>query len=125
MNRKEIEAVIQDYFDAGFESDGPKMRNTIHDSAHIFGHDDEGNLSDMNKDTFLELVTHGKQNPQEPGYPRQDEIISIDFTSESTAVAVIKIRVEAIMFTDILSLIKLDGKWWIICKLFSGVAIDA
>jgi len=119
MNINEIKAVIQDYFDAGYDCDGAKMREVFNKAAHIFGHDEAGALRDRDLNTFIALVETPK-----PEYQRQDEILSIDFTSEDTAVARVKTRVGNILFTDVLSFIRLDGKWTIISKLYAGAPVN-
>ena len=124
MDGNEIKAVIQTYFDAGYECNGEKMREAFHGVAHIYGHDEGGTLNDMDKEAFIKLVESGKPGMPESKYPRQEEIISIDFTGEDTAVARVKLRVGNIMFTDILSFMRLDGKWSIISKLYAGAPIS-
>jgi len=121
METNEIKEVIQTYFDAGYESDGEKMRTAIHNAAHTYVHDERGALMDRDKETFIKLVESGKSNAP---YPRQEEILSIDFTSENTAVALVKVRIGKILFTDVLSFIRLDGKWTIISKLAAGEPVE-
>jgi len=119
MDTTEIKEILQIYFDASFESSEGKMAQVFHDAAHIYGHSQDGNLSDSPKEAFVKMV--GRKPVNQPPYPREDEILSIDFTGENTAVARVKIRVNNTMFTDILSFIKIDGKWSVIAKLYSGV----
>lgn len=124
MDSTEIRGVIQTYFDASFESSGEKMAQVFHDAAHIYGHGENSALNDMEKSFFVNLV--GTPRPDVPGsdYPRQDEILSIDFTGENTAVARVKLRVGNTLFTDMLCFMRLNGKWGVISKVFSGVPID-
>jgi len=124
MDSTEIKGIIQTYFDASFESSGEKMAQVFHDAAHIYGHGENGALNDMPKSFFVNLV--GTPRPDAPvvDYPRQDEILSIDFTGENTAVARVKLRVRNTLFTDMLCFMRLGGKWGVIAKVFSGVQID-
>ena len=124
MDSTEIRGVIQTYFDASFESSGEKIAQVFHDAAHIYGHGENSALNDMEKSFFVNLV--GTPRPDVPGsdYPRQDEILSIDFTGENTAVARVKLRVGNTLFTDMLCFMRLNGKWGVISKVFSGVPID-
>ena len=115
MDSNEIKAIIQNYFDAGFECDGEKMRGVFHNAAHIYGIGDGGVFQDRDKEAFIKLVETPKG-----GYPRHDEVLSIDFIDENTAVARIKTRIGNILFTDNLSFLRLDGKWSVITKLFAG-----
>ena len=119
MNSNEIKEVIQKYFNSGYEGSGAKTREIFHGAAHILGHAEGGVLGDMDLESFVKLVETPK-----PDYPRQDEILSIDFTGENSAVARVKIRIMNIMFTDILCFLRLNGQWKIISKVYSGVPVN-
>ena len=124
MDSAEIKGIIQTYFDASFESSGEKMAQVFHDAAHIYGHGENGALIDMDKEFFVNLVGTPRPDSPESVYPRQDEILSIDFTGENTAVARVKLRVRNILFTDMLCFMRLNGKWGVISKVFSGVPVE-
>ena len=116
MDLNEIKELLQAYFDTGYAADGTGMAKVFHDGSHLYGRGDDGELIFWDKDTFVNIIEN-----KEPEYARNDEIISIDFTGESTAVARVKVRVGDKIYTDILSLMKLDGKWGIIAKVFTSV----
>ena len=123
MDSKEIKEVLQMYFDASFESSGEKMSQVFHGPAHIYGNGENGKLIDMDKESFVKLVgSHSPDTPKQE-YPRQDEVLSIDFTGENTAVARVKLRVGNILFTDMLCFMRLDNKWGVISKVFSGAPV--
>ncbi|MCL2126556.1 MAG: nuclear transport factor 2 family protein [Oscillospiraceae bacterium] len=124
MDKNEIIGVIQTYFDASFESSGEKMARVFHDAAHIYGLGEDGKLADMPKDFFVKMVGTARPDAPKLEYPRDDEIISIDFTGDNTAVARVKLRVGKTMFTDMLCFLKLDGKWGVISKVYSGVQVE-
>jgi len=115
MDTSEIKAVIQRYFDAGFDCDGGKIREVFHSAAHVYGVDEAGALRDRDRETFAGIV----ETPKLP-YPRQDEILPIDFLGEDTDVARVRTRIGDVMYTDNLSFLRLDGKWTIISKIASG-----
>ena len=122
MDTGEIKDVIQTYFDAGYQSDGALMGETLHDAAHIIGIAvDDGAFINWEKNQFLEIVGSNPPGASENGYPYLGEIDSIEFTSENTAVARVRVRVVNTIFTDILSFIRLEGTWKIINKVFAGV----
>jgi len=116
MNTTEITELIRTYFDACYESNGAKMAEVFHPAAYIYGLDGSGTLIDMDRDAFVSVV--GSQNTS---FPRRNETLSIDFTGENTAVARVVVRVMDTVFTDILSMLRINGKWGVISKLFSGV----
>ena len=124
MDSTEIKGIIQTYFDASFESSGEKMAQVFHGVAHIYGHGENGALIDMDKEFFVNLVGTPRPDSTESAYPRQDEILSIDFTGENTAVARVKLRVRNTLFTDMLCFMRLNGKWGVISKVFSGVPVE-
>ena len=122
MDASEIKRIIQLYFDGSYEGNREKMDQVFHQAAHIYGHAPDGSLADMPKDSFVARV--GSKPADSPSFPREEEIVSIDFTGENTAVARVKLRVFNTRFTDILSFMCLDGKWGIIAKLYAGVKVE-
>jgi len=123
MDNSKIREVIQTYFDASYESSREKMAQVFHDAAHIYGRTENGSLNDMDKGFFVKLVATPPDNTPGRAYAREDEILSIDFTGDNTAVARVKLRVGDIRFTDMLCFMCLDGKWGVISKVFSGVPV--
>ena len=123
MDDNGIKEVIQKYFDASYADDGDAMGETFHDAANLYSLDDDGMLVVWPKEYFVNLVNSHDTDPANPGYPRDAEILSIDFTSENTAVARVKLRVRETLFTDILSFMRIDGQWAIIAKVFAGVPV--
>jgi len=122
VDTAEIKRIIQLYFDGSYEGNQEKMDQVFHQAAHIYGHAPDGSLTDMPRDFFVSRV--GSRPADTPSFPREEEIISIDFTGEHAAVARVKLRVFNTLFTDILSFMYLDGKWGVIAKLYSGVTIQ-
>jgi hypothetical protein len=119
MNVGEIEKVIQEYFDASYCSDGEGIAGVFHDGSHLYHRGEDGSLADWDKEFFVNRVGSRGKNP-DPGYPRYEEILSIDFTGENTAVARVKIRVGQTLYTDILCFLRLGDKWGIMSKVFTG-----
>jgi len=119
MDINDIKELLQAYFDAGFASDGEGMAKVFHDGSHLYGRNEERELIFWDKDTFVKIV-----DTPVPEFPRFDEILSIDFTGDHTAVARVKVRVGDTLYTDILGLMILDGKWGIIAKVFTGVPVS-
>ena len=120
MDSDGIKEVIQWYFDGCCEGDADKINRVFHDSAHIYGRGDDGTLVDWPKEAFAQRVGSHKPEPT----PRADEILAIDFTGEDAAVARVKIRVGKTLFTDVLSFLRLNGKWGVIAKMFAGVPAE-
>jgi len=117
MDTKQIEKVLKRYFDAFYDANTRALNKIFHEKAHIYGHDESGNLEDLDKKTFLEIISSFDPNRENPEFVRNDEILAIDFISEGVAVARVKLRFSNLVCTDILNLICLDGEWNIISVL--------
>ena len=124
MDTTKIKAAAQTYLDACYESDGDKFREVFHENAHVYGFNEKGELSDRTKDEFIGFVEGRKTPSYKPSFPRQEEILSIEFADDKTAVVRLKVRVMNMMFSDILGFMCLDGKWKIISKLYTGAPIE-
>ena len=124
MDVEGVKEVIQAYFDSSYMADGEGMAEVFHDGSHLYFHGEGGALTDWDKDFFVELVGSKEPGTSESGFPRYDEILSIDFTGEDTAVARVKIRVSDTLYTDILCFMRLNGKWGVMSKVFTGVPVD-
>ena len=120
MDAKEIKLAVQTYLDACYESDGDKFREVFHDVANIYGHAEDGSLGAKTKAEFISFVESKKPPGYTPDFPRTEEILSIEFSDEKTAVVRLKVRVAALMFSDILCFMCLGGKWKIISKVYTG-----
>jgi hypothetical protein len=69
---------------------------------------------------YREQVANRK-SPKELGNPRKDEILEIDQISDSTAWAKLQLFQFGGIMQDYLNFLKIDGKWWIIAKLYQKV----
>ena len=119
MDENEIREVIQAYFDSGYTADEKGMSEVFHDGSHLYTIGKDGELVDWEKEFFVKRV-----GTTETGFPRYNEILSIDFVGEGVAVARVKVRVRDTLFTDILCFVRLNGKWGVISKVFAGVPAE-
>jgi hypothetical protein len=59
-----------------------------------------------------------RPSPASRGEPRRDRILSIEFVGPVTALARVECAIGEKHFTDLLSFIRLDGRWRLIAKVF-------
>jgi len=116
MDATPIKDLMQLYFDANYESDAEKIAQVFHEQANVYGHVQGGDFSQFNKKSFVELIASLEPLTN----PRADEILAIDFIGENAAACRVRLRVEEIVYTDILNFVRIDGKWGIISKIYSG-----
>jgi hypothetical protein len=112
----EILAVIETYFDMLYESDASKIPELFHEKA-LYATATEGSLYHLTMDNY-EKVMAARQSPKSRGEARRDEVESIAFAGPMTASARLRCSIGRKHFTDCLTLVKLDGRWWIMSKVF-------
>ena len=123
MDSSNINEVVRNYLDACYESSVEKFRQVLHSAIYLYKHDGVGAMKAITLEEFIKVVEATYQKSPAPNFPKQDEIVSIDFSDKNNAVARVKVRVGDIMYSDIISLMLLDGKWMIVSKVFSGAPI--
>lgn len=112
-----ITAAIQTYLDGLHEGDPDKLRAVFLESCDLTTVT-EGKLSAMTRDEWCDLVA-GRPTPVSQGLERHDEIVSIDQSSETSAMVKVKCAIPPRFFTDYLSLLKVGGEWQVAQKVYA------
>ena len=107
---------LQTYFDGLYHSDTDRLRQVFHPKAQYVSVT-EGTLLYRDMADYFPVVD-ARPSPASRGEPRRDEIVSIEFAGPVTARAVVHCAIGSKFFTDFLTLIKLEGRWQIISKVF-------
>lgn len=111
-----IHTLLQRYFDALYYCDTEKLSKALHKQA-IYACIENNTLLTRNMTEYFELVRQ-RTSPHQRGEVRRDHILSIDFAGPETALAKVNCSIGERFFTDYLSLLKYDGRWWIMAKVF-------
>ena len=119
---QEIAEALAAYFDGFYEGDVDKLKRIFHPSAHLFSATD-GPLADDAIEAVYERVG-GRANPADTGQQRLDRILSIDKSGAESALAKVQIAIGPKLFTDYLNLLKIDGRWQIIAKIYTYVPLE-
>jgi hypothetical protein len=108
-----VRAPVDAYIRGHATGDGSHWRAAFYPSARIVGYRD-GQLRELTVDQFVALA---------PGHPASDEaqrrrtIERIDVAG-TVALAKVVLDYPTVRFTDYLSLMKIDGQWRIVNKIF-------
>lgn len=121
--KNEIRAALEKYFDALHEGDVDKVRAIFHPAAHLYS-GTGGALVDMPLDDYVGLIA-GRASPASHGVTRSGTVELIDESGPESALARVTLDIGARRFTDYLTLLKVDGRWRIICKTYHFVERDA
>lgn len=108
--------VLQTYFDGLHHSDIARLRKVFHPEAHYFCAT-SGELLHLDMAQYFPVVDQ-RPSPASQGHPSADRILAIEFAGPVTAFAKVECAIPPKFFTDFLVLLKLDGRWQIVSKVF-------
>ena len=83
-NEKQIEDVIQTYFDCMYQSSAHKTQSAFHTNAEITGYLEDG-LHAMSVNNFASFVESQQHSPKEKGEVIRLDILSIDIADNTAA----------------------------------------
>jgi 4-oxalocrotonate tautomerase len=112
----EVAGVLSTYFDGLYHSDTKRLARVFHPRAHYVCAS-EGTLTYRTMEEYLPIVD-ARPSPASRGEARADSVVSIEFAGPVTAFARVNCAIGPKYFTDLLTLIRLDGRWQIISKVF-------
>ena len=111
-----VRRAVQDYFDGGRQADSVPLRRAFHpDARMLFVRDDSLAVVPIG-----EYIARVAGNRPKPGAVDSTErrVVSIDIAGDA-AIAKLEQRRPAMLVTDYMSLLKVDGRWVIVNKIFS------
>ncbi|MEM9067209.1 MAG: nuclear transport factor 2 family protein [Myxococcota bacterium] len=112
----EIERVLTNYLDALYEVDVVKLATALHPRA-IYATADGNELLFRTMEEYFPVVAE-RVSPASRGEAREDAIDSVEFAGENTAFARVRCAFSGKRYVDFLTLIRDEGRWQIIAKIF-------
>lgn len=112
----DVHEVLETYFDALYFCDTDKLTHVFHSRA-IYATADEQPLLFRTMDEYVPVVK-ARTSPASRNELRTDVVDSIEFAGENTAFARVRCAIGGRDFTDFLTLVREDGEWRIIAKIF-------
>jgi Putative lumazine-binding len=112
-----VRAATQTYLDGLFDGDAERIASIFLPSSaltQVF----EGELKITPRDTWLDAVRN-RPSPRAQGLARDDLVLTIDLISPTLALVKVKCQMPPRYFTDLLSFVKLDGRWLVAQKVFT------
>ena len=116
MALDEVRDLLDRYFDGLYRSDAGLLA-TVFQPAAVYATATEGPLTRLSMPEYLRIVAE-RESPAARGEARTDTIESIVFAGPVTALASVRCSIGPRRFTDLLSLVRVDGRWQIIAKVF-------
>ncbi len=107
---------VETYMTALHEGDTAQLREIFLPEAHLYASiDDE--LRSLPIADYIDLVG-GRDSPASQGHPSSGELIAIDTSGPASAVAKVAVAVPPTRFVDLLSFLRIDGRWRIVTKVY-------
>lgn len=113
---EDVRAVLRDYFDALHHCDVDKLQQVFHPAA-IYATADETPFLHRTMAEYVPIVA-ARQSPTSRNEVRRDHVDSIAFAGDNTAFARVRCSIGARDFVDFLTLVRVEGRWRIIAKVF-------
>lgn len=111
--KKAITAAVELYFQGHATGKGDLMRQAFHPEAKLFWVKD-GQLAQR---TSAEFAAGFSGKPEADEAKRVRKILQLDHAGDAAMVKV-ELRYPSVIFIDYLSLLKIDGRWQIVNKIF-------
>jgi len=111
-----VTRVLETYFDGLYHADTDRLAVVFHPKA-IYATADEVPLLYRTMDEYFPVVEK-RESPASRAEPRRDAIDAIEFAGESTAFARVRCSIGTRDFTDFLTLVRTEGAWRIMAKVF-------
>jgi hypothetical protein len=108
--------LLKRYYDALYRCDTALLATVFHASAQYFTAS-SGELLHLDMNSYFPIVEQ-RISPESSGEPYAFSIDSIEFAGAVTAIARMRSSMLGKDFIDLLTLIKLEGEWKIIAKVF-------
>lgn len=108
--------LLGQYFDTLYYCDLEKFDAVFHPHA-IYVTADETPLLYRSMPTYREVIAQ-RRSPESRGEQRRDFVDAMEFAGDNTALARVRCSIGERDFVDLLSLVRTEGRWRIIAKIF-------
>jgi Putative lumazine-binding len=109
-----ITAVVQMYIDGVAKADVGRLKEVFHESARMFGNEDDESEDMPISEFFAEVAT-----TPVPGLGFRSRIMSVDVVEDAAVAVLAEDDYLGVDYVNFFSLIKRDGTWKIVTKLFA------
>lgn len=116
-DRSAIEQTIQTYFDGLYEGNADKLASVFHETSALTWEQD-GKAMVITRDAWLKAVRE-RASAQSQNLARDDAILILDQSGPTTAFVKVKCQIPPRYFNDYLNLLKVDGRWQIVQKIYA------
>lgn len=113
---QELTEALQIYFDLMYDGDVSKFDHVFASTAQLHGFR-EGTMTCWPAAQYKEILA-GRKSPKALGSPRDEQLLLLDTTSPTQALAKVRVRINDMVFVDYLSYHKMDDTWLVTSKAY-------
>jgi hypothetical protein len=117
-DREELLALLQRYFDGLYRGDVDLLASVFHPQARLYG-EVNGKVLLRDVEPYLEVVAT-RASPQSLGEAQRMQVAALRIDG-SVALATARCEMLGFNYLDQLSLLKDEGRWAIVAKLYTHV----
>lgn len=115
----EIRAFLNDYFEVLQTQDMALFERVFHKDCVLFSQQDGVQVTRPFA-AYRDMV-QGREAPAKGNFPRQEELLLVDFLSPTMAVLKVRLRLFNNIMEDHLNVMRHEGRWMIYAKHFYRV----
>ena len=113
---QELSDALQRYFNLMYDCDVSHFDHVFASTAQLHGFR-EGQMSCWPAAQYKQVLA-GRTSPKTLGAPRDEQILLLDFSSASQALAKVRVQINDMVFVDYLCYHKIDGTWLVTSKAY-------
>ena len=118
-----IQTLLDDYFELMHTQDMSLFDKVFHKDSNLYSSEND-ELVIRSADLYCSQM-EARTSPQDSGNARRDEVLFIDQISPEVALAKVQLEMFGGVMQDYLNLLRVDGSWFIISKLYKQVGKSA
>lgn len=114
-----IQTLLDDYFELMHTQDMSLFDQVFHKDSNLYSSESD-EIVIRPRDFYREQM-EARTSPQDLGNVRRDKVLLVDQISPEVALAKVQLEMFGGVMQDYLSLLRVDGSWFVISKLYKQV----
>lgn len=114
-----IQTLLDDYFELMHSQDMSLFDKVFHKDSNLYSSESD-EIVIRPRDFYREQM-EARTSPQGLGNVRRDKVLLVDQISPEVALAKVQLEMFGGVMQDYLSLLRVDGSWFVISKLYKQV----
>lgn len=118
-----IQTLLDDYFELIHTQDMSLYNKVFHKDSNLYSSEND-EIVIRSADLYRSQM-EARTSPQDSGNARRDEVLLVDQMSPEVAFAKVQLEMFGGVMQDYLNLLRVDGSWFVISKLYKQVGKSA